>query len=41
MEWVVRVWEGYVEVCVEEDMWKGNGVGLVKEGRGKGEEEMI
>ena len=26
MDWLVTVWERYLELCVEQDIWKGNAV---------------
>ena len=35
------VWERYLELCVEQDIWKGNAVAFLKDRTGKPEEEII
>ena len=30
MDWLVTVWERYLELCVEQDIWKGNAVAFLK-----------
>ena len=41
MDWLVTVWERYLELCVEQDIWKGNAVAFLKDRTGKPEEEII
>ena len=31
MDWLVTVWERYLELCVEQDIWKGNAVAFLKD----------
>ena len=39
MDWLVTVWERYLELCVEQDIWKGNAVAFLKDRTGKPEED--
>ena len=41
MDWLVTVWERYLELCVEQDIWKVNAVAFLKDRTGKPEEEII
>lgn len=40
VDWLVTVWERYLELCVEQDIWKRNAMAFLKERTGNTETEI-